>query len=54
MPDGTQLEDVFVPTFRSRPICAEQFQTDVGRGDMLMRVFAQFECALLNPKQEER
>jgi len=42
---GKELADVFRPTFRGKVIDPEALQPDVGRGDV-MRVFAQFECAL--------
>lgn len=42
---GKELADVFRPTFRGEVIDPEALQPDVGRGDV-MRVFAQFECAL--------
>jgi len=43
--DDIKLSDVFVPTYKGKPIDPDIIQTDVGRGDV-MRVFAQFECAL--------
>jgi len=45
MPAGTELEDVFVPTYKGEKIDPAAIQNDVGRGD-IMRVFAQFECDL--------
>jgi len=45
MPEGTELEDVFVPTYKGEKVDPKQIQNDVGRGD-IMRVFAQFECDL--------
>jgi len=50
MPEGTELKDIFRPTFRGEIIDADSIQQDVGRGDV-MRVFAQFECALLKEKE---
>ena len=44
-PEETRLEDVFVPSFGGRPIDPDTIMRDIGRGDV-MRVFAQFECAL--------
>ena len=43
--DDIKLCDVFVPIYKGKPIDPDIIQTDVGRGDV-MRVFAQFECAL--------
>lgn len=45
MPEGTELEDIFVPTYKGEKIDPSKIQNDVGRGD-IMRVFAQFECDL--------
>ena len=45
MPAGTELEDVFVPTYKGEKVDPAIIQNDVGRGD-IMRVFAQFECDL--------
>lgn len=50
MPEGTELKDVFPPTFDGKPLDPDSIQRDLGRGDV-MRVFAQFECALLNEKE---
>ena len=44
-PEKIALEDVFVPSFGGKPIDPAEIMRDVGRGDV-MRVFAQFECAL--------
>ena len=43
--EGEELADVFVPVFRGKVIDPDEIQLDAGRGDV-MRVFAQFECAL--------
>lgn len=45
MPEGTELKDIFPPMHNGIPINPDNIQLDVGRGDV-MRVFAQFECAL--------
>lgn len=45
VPEGIRLENIFVPVSGGKPINSETIQTDIGRGN-LMRVFAQFECAL--------
>lgn len=50
MPEGTELKDVFPPTFEGKPVDPDTIQLDVGRGDV-MRVFAQFESALLKEKE---
>lgn len=50
MPEGTELKDVFKPVFQGEELDPETIQRDVGRGDV-MRVFAQFECALLEEKE---
>ena len=46
-PTDLKLEDIFVPTSNGKPIAPDTICPDVGRGD-IMRVFAQFECALKN------
>ena len=46
-PTDLKLEDIFVPTSNGKPIVPDTICPDVGRGD-IMRVFAQFECALKN------
>ena len=43
--DDIKLWEVFVPKLDGEPVNCEDIQTDVGRGNV-MRVFAQFECAL--------
>ena len=48
--ENKKLQHIFVPEFEGKAINPEEIQTDVGRGD-LMRVFAQFECALYNEKE---
>ncbi len=50
MPEGTELKDIFPPTFEGEIIDPDSLERDVGRGDV-MRVFAQFECALLKEKE---
>ncbi len=50
MPEGTELKDIFPPTLHGEAIDPDFIQTDVGRGDV-MRVFAQFESALLREKE---
>lgn len=50
MPEGLELKDVFPPTFEGNRLDPDSIQHDLGRGDV-MRVFAQFECALLNEKE---
>ena len=50
MPEGTELKDVFPPTLEGEIIDPDSIERDVGRGDV-MRVFAQFECALLTEKE---
>lgn len=44
-PEKIALEDVFIPHFGGKPIDPSEIMCDVGRGNV-MRVFAQFECAL--------
>lgn len=52
MPAGELcLQDVFPPTYRGKPIDPAKLQNDLGRGDV-MRVFAQFECALYQGKEQ--
>lgn len=48
--ESKKLQDIFVPEFEGKPISPEDIETDIGRGD-LMRVFAQFECALYTKKE---
>ncbi len=48
--ENTRLEDVFPPSFSGKRIDIDTVQSDVGRGDV-MRVFAQFECALYKKEQ---
>ena len=48
--ENKKLQDIFIPEFDKKPINPEDIETDIGRGN-LMRVFAQFECALY--KKEE-
>ena len=50
VPEGTELKDIFKPTFQGAILDPDSIQTDVGRGDV-MRVFAQFECALSEEKE---
>jgi len=52
MPEGTELEDVFPPTFKGEKLDPDTIRRDLGRGDV-MRVFAQFECALLKERSED-
>ena len=51
MPKGLELCDIFIPTADGKPVHPETLQLDVGRGDVVMRVFAQMECSLI--KDEE-
>ena len=51
-PAEQELWEVFPPTFEGLPIDFDQLQTDVGRGNV-MRVFAQFECALQQAQDPE-
>jgi hypothetical protein len=53
VPDDIRLEDVFKPTFEGEVLSSDTVEPDVGRGNV-MRVFAQFECALFNDKKEAR
>lgn len=50
MPEGTELKDIFPPTLGGEIIDPDTIQRDVGRGEV-MRVFAQFESALLKEKE---
>lgn len=50
MPEGLELADVFKPTFRGEILDPNSIERDAGRGDV-MRVFAQFECALSDRKE---
>jgi hypothetical protein len=45
MPEGTELWDVFPPTYQGEKIPLDSIQIDVGRGDNRF-VFAQYECTL--------
>ena len=53
VPDGIELKDIFPPTLNDIPINPDEIQLNVGRGDV-MRVFAQFECALYNSSAESK
>jgi len=48
IPEDLSLSDIFPPTYRGKPLRRESLQEDVGRGMQVMRVFAQYECALKN------
>jgi len=50
--EHVQLQDVFPPAYRGKPIDPKLLQPDLGRGDV-MRVFAQFECALYAERSNE-
>ncbi|MBQ3075744.1 MAG: acetylxylan esterase, partial [Clostridia bacterium] len=50
MPKGTELKDIFPPVFKGERLDPDSIERDVGRGDV-MRVFAQYECALLKEKE---
>lgn len=52
-PEDVKLEEIFVPTFEGKPFDRTEIQDDVGRGD-IMRVFAQFECALYKSKENAK
>ena len=52
-PEDVKLEEIFVPTFKGKPIDRSEIQEDVGRGD-IMRVFAQFECALYRSEKNAK
>ena len=52
-PRDLKLEDVFVPISKGYPIDPDAICPDVGRGD-IMRVFAQFECALDNQQENAK
>ena len=45
MPEGTELEDIYPPTYQGRKVLASEVLEETGRGST-MRVLAQMECAL--------